>query len=186
MSLSQYYQESPCQGHHYHYYFPCQGHHYYYYFPCQGHHYYYYFPCQGHHYTLVCHQQLSLARVITTIQHTSKEEEEKVSENSATKKHIQCMFIEKEHLGFLWFEIILYKQRLIELFGSYVVTIHHKAQRITYQWFLDLDIPKPSTISMIITSSLPHTGPSIAKGCSLTGSRTRGSRVRVLDVTATP
>ncbi|PRP75150.1 hypothetical protein PROFUN_15164 [Planoprotostelium fungivorum] len=41
-------------------------------------------------------------------------------ENSATKKHIQCMFIEKEHLGFLWFEIILYKQRLIELFGSYV------------------------------------------------------------------
>ncbi|PRP75675.1 hypothetical protein PROFUN_15383 [Planoprotostelium fungivorum] len=34
------------------------------------------------------------------------------SENSATKKHIQCMFIEKEHLGFLWFEIILYKQRL--------------------------------------------------------------------------
>ncbi|PRP73731.1 hypothetical protein PROFUN_16556, partial [Planoprotostelium fungivorum] len=43
----------------------------------------------------------------------------KVSENSATKKHIQCMFIEKEHLGFLWFEIILYKQRLIELFGSY-------------------------------------------------------------------
>ncbi|PRP88776.1 hypothetical protein PROFUN_00244 [Planoprotostelium fungivorum] len=42
------------------------------------------------------------------------------SENSATKKHIQCMFIEKEHLGFLWFEIILYKQRLIELFGSYV------------------------------------------------------------------
>ncbi|PRP77493.1 hypothetical protein PROFUN_14205 [Planoprotostelium fungivorum] len=49
----------------------------------------------------------------------------KVSENSATKKHIQCMFIEKEHLGFLWFEIILYKQRLIELFGSYVATIHH-------------------------------------------------------------
>ncbi|PRP73727.1 hypothetical protein PROFUN_16646 [Planoprotostelium fungivorum] len=49
-------------------------------------------------------------------------------ENSATKKHIQCMFIEKEHLGFLWFEIILYKQRLIELFGSYVVTIHHKRQ----------------------------------------------------------
>ncbi|PRP74943.1 methylthioadenosine phosphorylase [Planoprotostelium fungivorum] len=44
----------------------------------------------------------------------------KVSENSATKKHIQCTFIEKEHLGFLWFEIILYKQRLIELFGSYV------------------------------------------------------------------
>ncbi|PRP76772.1 hypothetical protein PROFUN_14785 [Planoprotostelium fungivorum] len=42
------------------------------------------------------------------------------SENSATKKHIQCTFIEKEHLGFLWFEIILYKQRLIELFGSYV------------------------------------------------------------------
>ncbi|PRP74554.1 hypothetical protein PROFUN_16186 [Planoprotostelium fungivorum] len=34
--------------------------------------------------------------------------------------YIQCMFIEKEHLGFLWFEIILYKQRLIELFGSYV------------------------------------------------------------------
>ncbi|PRP76104.1 hypothetical protein PROFUN_15433, partial [Planoprotostelium fungivorum] len=50
----------------------------------------------------------------------------KVSENSATKKHIQCTFIEKEHLGFLWFEIILYKQRLIELFGSCVVTIHHK------------------------------------------------------------
>ncbi|PRP80087.1 hypothetical protein PROFUN_12241 [Planoprotostelium fungivorum] len=47
--------------------------------------------------------------------------EQKVSENSATKKHIQCMFIEKEHLGFLWFEIILYKQRLIELFGSYVI-----------------------------------------------------------------
>ncbi|PRP79834.1 2-acylglycerol O-acyltransferase 2-A-like [Planoprotostelium fungivorum] len=47
----------------------------------------------------------------------------KVSENSATKKHIQCMFIEKEHLGFLWFEIILYKQRLIELFGSYVVQV---------------------------------------------------------------
>ncbi|PRP74044.1 hypothetical protein PROFUN_16375 [Planoprotostelium fungivorum] len=44
----------------------------------------------------------------------------KFSETSATKKHIQCMFIEKEHLGFLWFEIILYKQRLIELFGSYV------------------------------------------------------------------
>ncbi|PRP75187.1 hypothetical protein PROFUN_15898 [Planoprotostelium fungivorum] len=44
----------------------------------------------------------------------------KVSENSATKKHIQCTFIEKEHLGFPWFEIILYKQRLIELFGSYV------------------------------------------------------------------
>ncbi|PRP73354.1 hypothetical protein PROFUN_16588 [Planoprotostelium fungivorum] len=42
------------------------------------------------------------------------------SENSATKKHIQCTFIEKEYLGFLWFEIILYKQRLIELFGSYV------------------------------------------------------------------
>ncbi|PRP89219.1 hypothetical protein PROFUN_02093 [Planoprotostelium fungivorum] len=43
----------------------------------------------------------------------------------ATKKHIQCTFIERELLGFLWFEIILYKQRLIELFGSYVVTIHH-------------------------------------------------------------
>ncbi|PRP78487.1 hypothetical protein PROFUN_13562 [Planoprotostelium fungivorum] len=51
-------------------------------------------------------------------------EELHLFENSATKKHIQCMFIEKEHLGFLWFEIILYKQRLIELFGSYVVTIH--------------------------------------------------------------
>ncbi|PRP76072.1 hypothetical protein PROFUN_01788 [Planoprotostelium fungivorum] len=46
-------------------------------------------------------------------------------EISATKKHIQCTFIERELLGFLWFEIILYKQRLIELFGSYVVTIHH-------------------------------------------------------------
>ncbi|PRP75168.1 hypothetical protein PROFUN_15954 [Planoprotostelium fungivorum] len=41
-------------------------------------------------------------------------------EISATKKHIQCTFIERELLGFLWFEIILYKQRLIELFGSYV------------------------------------------------------------------
>ncbi|PRP73277.1 hypothetical protein PROFUN_16521, partial [Planoprotostelium fungivorum] len=137
----------------------------------------------------------SLARVITThwcatnnyplpglsLPYNTLQKRRRISENSATKKHIQCMFIEKEHLGFLWFEIILYKQRLIELFGSYVVTIHHKAQRITYQWFLDLDIPKPSTISMIITSSLPHTGPSIAKGCSLTGSRTRGSRVRVLD-----
>ncbi|PRP72863.1 hypothetical protein PROFUN_17071, partial [Planoprotostelium fungivorum] len=51
--------------------------------------------------------------------------QQQISENSATKKHIQCTFIEKEHLGFLWFEIILYKQRLIELFGSYVVTIHH-------------------------------------------------------------
>ncbi|PRP84514.1 hypothetical protein PROFUN_05849 [Planoprotostelium fungivorum] len=48
-------------------------------------------------------------------------------ENSATKKHIQCTFIERELLGFLWYEIILYKQRLIELFGSYVVTIHHKS-----------------------------------------------------------
>ncbi|PRP73255.1 hypothetical protein PROFUN_14830 [Planoprotostelium fungivorum] len=38
----------------------------------------------------------------------------------SNKKHIQCTFIEKELLGFLWFEIILYKQRLIELFGSYV------------------------------------------------------------------
>ncbi|PRP73113.1 hypothetical protein PROFUN_16954, partial [Planoprotostelium fungivorum] len=38
-------------------------------------------------------------------------------EISATKKHIQCTFIERELLGFLWFEIILYKQRLIELFG---------------------------------------------------------------------
>ncbi|PRP87548.1 hypothetical protein PROFUN_00759 [Planoprotostelium fungivorum] len=47
-------------------------------------------------------------------------------EISATKKHIQCTFIERELLGFLWFEIILYKQRLIELFGSYVVTIHHR------------------------------------------------------------
>ncbi|PRP73374.1 hypothetical protein PROFUN_16833, partial [Planoprotostelium fungivorum] len=47
----------------------------------------------------------------------------KVSENSATKKHIQCTFIEKEYLGFLWFEIILYKQRLIELFGSYVQSL---------------------------------------------------------------
>ncbi|PRP72811.1 hypothetical protein PROFUN_07711, partial [Planoprotostelium fungivorum] len=54
----------------------------------------------------------------------------KVSENSVTKKHIQCMFIEKEHLGFLWFEIILYKQRLIELFGSYVVTIHHNSSHL--------------------------------------------------------
>ncbi|PRP73068.1 hypothetical protein PROFUN_16776, partial [Planoprotostelium fungivorum] len=53
----------------------------------------------------------------------------KVSENSATKKHIQCTFIEKEYLGFLWFEIILYKQRLIELFGSYVVTIHHNVNK---------------------------------------------------------
>ncbi|PRP74213.1 hypothetical protein PROFUN_16285 [Planoprotostelium fungivorum] len=41
-------------------------------------------------------------------------------EISATKKHIQCTFIEKELLGFLWYEIILYKQRLIKLFGSYV------------------------------------------------------------------
>ncbi|PRP76602.1 hypothetical protein PROFUN_15011 [Planoprotostelium fungivorum] len=73
MSLSQYYQESPCQGYHYH----------------------------------------------TT--HFKRGGGSKVSENSATKKHIQCMFIEKEHLGFLWFEIILYKQRLIELFGSYVL-----------------------------------------------------------------
>ncbi|PRP75048.1 hypothetical protein PROFUN_03884 [Planoprotostelium fungivorum] len=42
-------------------------------------------------------------------------------EISATTKHIQCTFIEKELLGFLWF----YEQRLIELFGYYVVTIHH-------------------------------------------------------------
>ncbi|PRP74109.1 hypothetical protein PROFUN_16398 [Planoprotostelium fungivorum] len=47
---------------------------------------------------------------------------EKSQRNSATKKHIQCTFIERELLGFLWFEIILYKQRLIELFGSYVET----------------------------------------------------------------
>ncbi|PRP72947.1 hypothetical protein PROFUN_16239, partial [Planoprotostelium fungivorum] len=59
-------------------------------------------------------------------------EANRVSENSATKKHIQCTFIEKEHLGFLWFEIILYKQRLIELFGSYVVTIHHRTPTLHY------------------------------------------------------
>ncbi|PRP77299.1 hypothetical protein PROFUN_05544 [Planoprotostelium fungivorum] len=52
-------------------------------------------------------------------------------EISATKKHIQCTFIERELLGFLWFEIILYKQRLIELFGSYVVTIHHTFKQQT-------------------------------------------------------
>ncbi|PRP73865.1 hypothetical protein PROFUN_16508, partial [Planoprotostelium fungivorum] len=55
-----------------------------------------------------------------------------ISEKSATKKHIQCMFIEKEHLGFLWFEIILYKQRLIELFGSYVPfeELEHPKKRV--------------------------------------------------------
>ncbi|PRP74314.1 hypothetical protein PROFUN_11816 [Planoprotostelium fungivorum] len=64
----------------------------------------------------------SLARVITT---TTSLARRNLRENSATKKHIQCTFIERELLGFLWYEIILYKQRLIELFGSYVVTIHH-------------------------------------------------------------
>ncbi|PRP78889.1 hypothetical protein PROFUN_13328, partial [Planoprotostelium fungivorum] len=55
--------------------------------------------------------------LITSGGNSDKQREE---ENSATKKHIQCTFIEKELLGFLWYEIILYKQRLIELFGSYV------------------------------------------------------------------
>ncbi|PRP77139.1 hypothetical protein PROFUN_14553 [Planoprotostelium fungivorum] len=40
--------------------------------------------------------------------------------------------LEKELLGFPWFEIILYKQRLIELFGSYVVTIHHIMKQQAY------------------------------------------------------
>ncbi|PRP87840.1 hypothetical protein PROFUN_04314 [Planoprotostelium fungivorum] len=65
-------------------------------------------------------------------------------EISATKKHIQCTFIEKELLGFLWFEIILYKQRLIELFGSYVVTIHHRAQHLAttlFYFFISVVLP---------------------------------------------
>ncbi|PRP87237.1 hypothetical protein PROFUN_01499 [Planoprotostelium fungivorum] len=61
---------------------------------------------------------------------TTTTDKKYVAENGcwkcSTKKHIQCTFIERELLGFLWFEIILYKQRLIELFGSYVVTIHHR------------------------------------------------------------
>ncbi|PRP74489.1 hypothetical protein PROFUN_16190 [Planoprotostelium fungivorum] len=57
-------------------------------------------------------------------------------EISATKKHIQCTFIEKELLGFFWFEIILYKQRLIELFGSYVVTIHHRGMHFLHKILL--------------------------------------------------
>ncbi|PRP82486.1 hypothetical protein PROFUN_09733 [Planoprotostelium fungivorum] len=76
-----------------------------------------------------CEAQHHIKRGYCCAQHltslTNWKTRRKVSKNSATKKHIQCMFIEKEHLGFLWFEIILYKQRLIELFGSYVVTIHH-------------------------------------------------------------
>ncbi|PRP74279.1 hypothetical protein PROFUN_12026 [Planoprotostelium fungivorum] len=62
-------------------------------------------------------------------------------EISATKKHIQCTFIEKELLGFLWLEIILYKQRLIELFGSYVVTIHHRYKFETSSWGWALNNP---------------------------------------------
>ncbi|PRP75211.1 hypothetical protein PROFUN_15853 [Planoprotostelium fungivorum] len=54
--------------------------------------------------------------------------------NSATKKHIQCMFIEKEHLGFLWLEIILDKQRLIELFGSYVSFMKQTIGRTITDW----------------------------------------------------
>ncbi|PRP75043.1 hypothetical protein PROFUN_03879 [Planoprotostelium fungivorum] len=76
--------------------------------------------CTQH--TTACHSTLTTHRGCV-----NKGYAESLLENSATKKHIQCSFIERELFGFLWFEIILYKQRLIELFGSYVVTIHHRA-----------------------------------------------------------
>ncbi|PRP82476.1 hypothetical protein PROFUN_09723 [Planoprotostelium fungivorum] len=67
-----------------------------------------------------CLKQVQSTQMLTNVLQRITKQNTGVSENSATKKHIQCMFIEKEHLGFLWFIIILYKQRLIELFGSYV------------------------------------------------------------------
>ncbi|PRP79787.1 hypothetical protein PROFUN_12541 [Planoprotostelium fungivorum] len=57
---------------------------------------------------------------------TNWKSQRNLREISATKKHIQCTFIEKGLHGLLWFEIILYKQRPTELFVSYVMTIHHR------------------------------------------------------------
>ncbi|PRP73864.1 hypothetical protein PROFUN_16507 [Planoprotostelium fungivorum] len=76
-------------------------------------------------------------------------------EKSATKKHIQCMFIEKEHLGFLWFEIILYKQRLIELFGSYVNFVLNQCNAAP-------NIPKP-----LLYCQLRHSLPQAPSNFSL-------------------
>ncbi|PRP81117.1 hypothetical protein PROFUN_01951 [Planoprotostelium fungivorum] len=54
----------------------------------------------------------------------------------AGRKHsvcdIQCTFIEEELLGFLWFKIILYKQRLIELFNSYVSLIQMSYSQVSH------------------------------------------------------
>ncbi|PRP73069.1 hypothetical protein PROFUN_16994, partial [Planoprotostelium fungivorum] len=71
-------------------------------------------------------------------------------EISATKKHIQCTFIERELLGFLWFEIILYKQRLIELFGSYVNPL---ARVITATTSLARVITTTTSLARVITTT---------------------------------